>query len=165
MLIHVASTSKAKLVGIREAFEVYFDNVEVRGHQVDSQVSRQPLNDEVFLGAENRLKALRKINDDYEFLVSCEAGLIRQYSRLFNAQIVLVQNKEGLVGFGMSPGFEIPKQYEEKALKRSVAKVMDEVFKGQGGIRVLTKGEYTRENLVKSGTIMALTRIFNHNVW
>ena len=163
--INVETTSKAKLKGIKEAFEQYFKEVKVRGYEVDSQVPKQPINDDVFRGAENRLRALEEISEEYDYRVSCEGGLIRQYGRLFNTQIVLVEDKEGRVGFGMSPGFEIPSKYEEEALNSSIAELMDRVFEGKGGIRVLTEGLYTRESLVKAGTIMALTRLLNGEKW
>lgn len=164
--IKAGTTNPVKLAAIAVAFEHYFENdIKVRGYEVDSHVSRQPIDQEVYAGAENRLEELKKDTEKYDYLVSCEAGLISQYGRWFNVQIVLIEDKTGKRGFGLSQGFEIPRQYVQEAIHSSVAKVLDRIFDGKGGMRILSKGQLTREKMVHDGTIMALTRVLNGEGW
>ena len=160
-----ATMNIVKLAAIKVAFEHYYENVQVRGYVVESKVPEQPIHEEVYKGAENRLKNLKEISEDYDFLVSCEAGLIEQCGHWFNVQFVLVESKDGKRRAGFSPGFEIPEKYVMQAIKTSVADVLDDVFDGAGGIRVLSKDMFTREKLIHDGTIMALSGFLNGEKW
>lgn len=163
--IKVGTVNPVKIAAITAAFEHYFENVQVRGYEVNSHVPKQPIDQEVYAGAENRLQELKGDNEEYDYLVSCEAGLISQYGHWFNVQIVLIEDKTGKRGFGMSQGFEIPRQYVQEAIHSSVSKVLDRVWDGKGGMRILSKGQMTREIMVRDGTIMALTRVLNGEIW
>ena len=50
----------------QERFEEYFENVEIEGISVNSEVSDQPINDEIFQGAKNRVKNLKEYAEMYE---------------------------------------------------------------------------------------------------
>lgn len=163
--IKAGTANPVKLAAITAAFGYYFENVQVRGFEVDSHVPKQPIDQEVYAGAENRLQELKKDKEDYDYLVSCEAGLISQYGRWFNVQVVLVEDKTGKRGLGLSQGFEIPRQYVQEAIHSSVAKVLDRIFDGNGGMRILSKGQFTREKLIHDGTVMALVRVINGEIW
>ena len=60
MKILMGTKNPGKIEGAKLAFEKYFDNVEIEGIGVDSDVSNQPLNNEIFLGAKNRVKNIKK---------------------------------------------------------------------------------------------------------
>ena len=62
MKILVGSKNPVKIEAVKEAFEKYYNEVEVIGFSVESKVPTQPFNDETFLGAENRTFKLKKIN-------------------------------------------------------------------------------------------------------
>ena len=164
-VIKVASYNIRKMIAIRRAFERYFDEVIVQGFDVSSDVPSQPVNDDVMKGAIKRLENLKAITRDYDFLVSCEGGVICQGGKWFNQHIVLIENKAGKQSFGLSPSFPIPKKYIEEVKATSIAKTLDRIFEGKGGIRKLTRGAYTREKLVEEGTIMALTGFLNEEIW
>ena len=74
MKVLIGSKNKVKIDGAQEAFESYFNNVEIIGVPVESDVSRQPVNEEIFIGAENRVKNLKKYakenNLEADFYVS-----------------------------------------------------------------------------------------------
>ena len=162
--INIATKNTVKIEAIKSAFERYFGSVEIQTFSTPSGVPEQPLNDEVFMGAQNRLNAMKENANPEEFLISCEGGIICQFGHYFNVQVVLVE-KNGKRGFGLSQGYEIPKEYVEEALQTSIANVLDRLFEGKGGIRVLSKGAVTRKQLVEDATIMALTRLLNGEVW
>lgn len=56
----MGTKNPGKIQGAREAFEKYFDNVEIQGIAVDSEVGDQPFNQEIIQGAKNRVKNLKK---------------------------------------------------------------------------------------------------------
>ncbi len=56
----MGTKNPGKIQGAREAFEKYFDNVEIQGIAVDSEVGDQPFNQEIIQGAKNIVKNLKK---------------------------------------------------------------------------------------------------------
>ena len=60
MKILIGTKNPGKIEGAREAFEKYFDNVEIEGISVNSEVGDQPINKEILQGAKNRVKNLKK---------------------------------------------------------------------------------------------------------
>ena len=165
-IVKVATANPIKVEAIKEAFDRYFEDVEVIPFEVNSGVPRQPINEDVFKGAKNRIEELKKVGDaKFDFMVSCEGGLLNQYGYWFNAQVIMIERKDGKTGLGVSQGFQIPSEYIAEAMNGSIAEVLDRMFDGKGGIRMLTKGAFTRKDLIKDGTIMALTRVINGEIW
>ena len=68
MKILIGTKNPGKIEGARQAFELYFNNVEIEGIPVNSDVGEQPINEEIFLGAKNRVKNLKEyaINNNYD---------------------------------------------------------------------------------------------------
>lgn len=162
--VKVATKNLVKLTGVMKAFQRYFEEVKVDGEDAKSNVPEQPINEDVFIGAENRLKSLRNTTK-YDYLVSIEGGLIEFFGVWFNVQVVIVQDSKGNKGVGLSQGYQIPLEYVDEAIHTSVAQVLDKIFEGKGGISVLTKNQFTRESLITDGTIMALAKVLNSNIW
>lgn len=79
MKILMGTKNPGKIEGAKQAFEKYFDNVEIEGIPVSSNVGDQPINEEIFQGAKNRVRNLKEyaINNNIEadFYVSSEAGI------------------------------------------------------------------------------------------
>lgn len=79
MKVLIATKNPGKIQGAKEAFEKYFNNVEIEGIPVESNVSNQPFNKEIFKGAKNRIKNLKeyakKNNIQADFYVASEAGI------------------------------------------------------------------------------------------
>ena len=51
MKVLIGTKNPGKIQGAKEAFEKYFDNVEIEGISVDSEVGNQPINEDILLGA------------------------------------------------------------------------------------------------------------------
>src|ERR1035437_2745056 len=87
MKILVGSSNPVKIASVETAFNKYFNDVEVTGIAVESGVSCQPLNDETFIGAQNRAVSLKLLNDlknfDASFFVGIEGGITRQFDKWF----------------------------------------------------------------------------------
>lgn len=60
MKILIATKNQGKIEGAKRALLKYFDNIEIEGIPVESDVSEQPVNDEIYIGAKNRVKNLKK---------------------------------------------------------------------------------------------------------
>ena len=58
MRILIGSKNPGKIQGAKEAFEKYFDNFEIQGIPVSSDVAEEPVNHEIYEGARNRVDNL-----------------------------------------------------------------------------------------------------------
>ena len=72
MKVLIATKNQGKIEGAKRALEKYFDNITVEGIPADSEVGEQPVNNEIYEGAKNRVKNLKKYckenkMDDYQY--------------------------------------------------------------------------------------------------
>ena len=175
MKILMGTKNPGKIQGAREAFEKYFDNVEIEGIAVDSEVGDQPFDEEILQGAKNRVKNLKeyakKNNIEADFYISSEAGITKLLGGWIDINLAVVENSEGIQSIGTSQGFPIPDKYIEEIKETELGKVMDKIFsgnelsKGKGGISYLTKDEISRIDLTRNAFIMALTKFINGDIW
>ena len=176
MKILMGTKNPGKIQGAKEAFEKYFDNIEIEGIPVNSDVSDQPLNKEIFQGAKNRVKNLKEYARSNEiqadFYIASEGGiqnLLCDEWIEFNAAVI--EDNKGLSSVGASQGFPIPNKYMDEIKRTELGKVMDRLFKGnelnkgQGGVSILTHREISRIDLTRNAFIMALTKYINGEVW
>ena len=167
MKILIGTKNPGKIEGAKQAFEKYFDNVEIDGISVDSEVGDQPFNEEILQGAKNRVKKLKK----YDFYVSSEAGITNSLGEWIDINCVVIEDSKGFQSVGTSQGFPIPEKYIEEIKQTELGKVMDKIFsrkdlgKGKGGISYLTKDEVSRIDLTRNAFIMALTKHINGDIW
>ena len=175
MKILMGTKNPGKIEGARQAFEKYFENVEIEGISVASEVADQPVNEEIFQGAKNRIKNLKKYakenNVKADFYVASEAGITNLLGEWIDINAVVIENKEGFQSVGTSQGFQIPEKYVQEIKETELGKVMDKIFEkeklgqGKGGINLLTKGEVSRIGLTKDAFIMALISHINGEIW
>lgn len=175
MRILIGTKNPGKIQGAKLAFEKYFDNIEIEGISVESEVGAQPVNQEILEGARNRvrnLKAYAKRNNIYaDFYVSSEAGITDLLGEWIDINCVVIEDKEGFQSVGTSQGFPIPEKYIKEIKETELGKVMDKIFegtdlgKGKGGINYLTKGEVSRIELTQNAFVMALTKHINGEIW
>ena len=172
--ILIGSNNKAKIEGAKLAFEKYFSNFEIIGKDISSGVNAQPINDEILLGARNRIKGLKELNlKDIDFYISSEAGLINIGDLYVNINLGVIEDINGYESIGTSQGFMIPKNKVELVKNKSLGIVMDEICNGvnlnkdKGGIYFLSLGEVNRIQLVKDSFILALVPFLeqNKNKW
>lgn len=175
MKILIGTKNPGKIEGARQAFELYFDNVEIEGIPVNSDVGEQPINEEIFLGAKNRVKNLKryaeKNNIKVDFYISSEAGITNLLGEWIDINAAVIEDANGYQSMGISQGFPIPDKYVDEIKKTELGKVMDKIFsgkelgKGKGGINFLTKNEVSRIDLTRNAFIMALTKHINEDIW
>ena len=71
MKILIGTKNPGKIEGARQAFEKYFSGIEIEGISVASEVGDQPINEEIFQGAKNRVKNLKKYAKEKKIKVKC----------------------------------------------------------------------------------------------
>lgn len=165
--ILVGSKNPVKIISVKEAFEKYFEHVEVIGFDVNSGVSDQPVNEETFEGAKNRALELiekdKKENLSTDYFVGIEGGIIQLYSKWFAFGCMCIADKEGKTGFGTSAHFELPKKVVDELLTgKELGDIMDSIQnksntkQEKGAIGYFTKGVMSRSELYVPGLITAL---------
>ena len=180
MKLLIASGNPVKINGAKKAFEKYFDNVEIEGFNIKSEVSDEPFDKEILQGAKNRIKNLKKYakenNLDADFYLASEEGITnlfgeKENENWINLNLVIVENKEGFQSIGTSQGFPIPDKYIEEIRQNELGNLMNRLFNGKdlkrkgGGIDILTKGKINRTDLIENAFTMALIEQINGNLW
>lgn len=175
MKILMGTKNPGKIEGAKQAFEKYFDDVEIEGVSVASEVSDQPFDEEIFKGAKNRIKNLKEYaknnNLEADFYIASEAGITNLLGDWIDINMAVIENAEGIQSMGTSQGFPIPDKYIEEIKETELGKVMDRLFsghelsKGKGGISILTKDEISRIDLTRNAFIMALIKYINGEIW
>lgn len=174
MKVIIATKNEGKIEGARRAFSHYFENLEIIGIPAPSDVSEQPLNDEILLGAKNRvsnLKAYCKYNNvTADLFLSIESGINNYFGTWFITNIAVIEDNKSFVSLGSSPSFPVPEKYVEDIIKTDLNEVMSNLFHKEkdlhnkkGGIELLTHGKVNRIDLTEQAFIMALTSYLNSN--
>lgn len=176
MKILVGSVNPVKINSVEEAFKNYFEEIEVVGIDVDSLVSNQPIGDETFIGAKNRVLALIKENEtnkfDAELFVGIEGGIVKLFDKWFAFGCMCVADKERNIGFGSSPLFELPAIVTEKLLSGiELGQVMDEIQNQEntkqkhGAIGYFTNGVMNRKELYVEGLKVAIVPFLHKKMY
>ena len=175
MKVLIGTNNPGKVEGARQAFETFYQDVEVIGVPVSSNVSDEPVNEEIYQGASNRVRNLmqyakeNKIESD--FFIGIESGITNKLGKWCIIQIAVIRDKNGYEGFGTGPAFPVPDKYVEEIIQTDLGKVMDKIFKKdalkntKGGIAFLTNDVVTRYDLTKEAFIMALIPFINGDIW
>ncbi len=175
MKVLIGTKNAGKIEGAKQALERYYNDIEIIGVDVSSDVNEQPLNEEIYIGARNRVDNLIKYalenNIDATYFLGIESGITNLLGKWVIINVAVVKDKNGYESFGTSAGYPVPEKYVNDILDTDLGKVMDKIFKqsdlrsGKGGISFLTKNEITRIDLTRDAFIMALTQFINEEVW
>ncbi len=175
MKIIVASSNPGKIEGAKLAFGEYFKEFEIEGIKASSDVPEEPVNNEIYEGASNRVKNVRRIakeqGKEADFYVAVESGITNQLGEWTIINIAVIEDKNGFKSWGTSCGFPVPEKYVKEIIETDLGKVMDRIFNetelraGKGGISLLTQDRISRIDLTKQAFIMALTQFINQDIW
>ena len=174
MKILIGTKNPEKIQGAKEAFENYFNDIEVIGIPVSSDVSDEPVDLDIYQGAKNRVDNLMKYakenNIEAEYYLGVESGITNLLGKWMIINVAVIKNKDGYESWGTSPAFPVPDKYVDEIIKTDLGQVMDRIFKqndlrsSKGGISFLTNGVLDRIELTRDAFIMALTSHIN-DVW
>lgn len=175
MKVLIGTNNPGKKEGARLAFERYFNNVEIISVDVSSDVPDEPINEQIYKGATNRVENLKRYakenNIEADFYIAIEAGITNLFGDWININIAAIENNKGKKSWGTGQAFPIPDRYVDEIKQKDLGKVMDRVFsgtdlkKGKGGISFLTHGEISRIDITKNAFVMALTQYINEGIW
>jgi inosine/xanthosine triphosphatase len=172
MLVVLGSNSPVKINATKQAFDAYFDDVEVKGIQVPTGIKPFPTSDEeTFQGAVNRVEAVsKKVNADY--YVGLEGGLhcLNEYTIV--KQIAVIKKGE-MMCVGISSGYTAPLSLINQLDMTSdeSRKILDkyfgkkEILSKEGIIGVLTNGVLNRTMISRDAIICALTGFINQQYY
>lgn len=177
MKVLVGSKNEAKIRGARAALEEYFNEVEIMGIDVSSEVPDQPCNEQIYQGAKNRVKNLkayaRENHLEADLFLAIESGLTNELTEneysIIN--VAVVEDNHDLKSFGISSGFPVPEKYVEEIKSKNLNTLMERLFKEQelnrklGAIACLTDNKITRIDMTKQAFVMALIHYRCKEIW
>lgn len=132
MKVLIATKNQGKIDGAKRALENYFDNIEIQGIPVDSNVSEQPVNDEIYTGAKNRVKNLKKYakenNIEADLYLSIESGINDLLGRWMITNIAVIEDNNDFESYGTSPSFPVPDRLVQDIINTDLSQVMNKIF-------------------------------------
>lgn len=176
MKVLIATKNQGKIEGARRALEHYFNDVEIKGIPVESDVSEQPVNKEIYEGAKNRVKNLKEYakenNIEADLFFGVESGINDLLGRWMITNIAVIEDNKKFESYGTSPSFPVPDNLVQKVIDTNLSEAMDTVLgedkerhNHSGGIQLLTHNEISRIDLTEYAFIMALTKYINGEKW
>ncbi len=176
MKVLIATKNQGKIEGAKKALLNYFDNVDIVGIPVESNVGEQPVNDDIYIGAKNRVKNLKEYaqanNIDADLFLSIESGINNALGRWMITNIAVIEDNKNFESYGTSPSFPVPDRLVKDIINTDLSQVMNKVFTKDderhnrgGGIQLLTHDKISRIDLTEMAFIMALTKYINDNKW
>ena len=173
MKVLIATKNQGKIEGAKRALENYFNNVEIEGIPVNSDVPDQPVNKEIYIGAKNRVKNLKEYaknnNIAADLFLGIESGINDLLGRWMITNIAVIEDNKGFESYGASPSFPVPDNLVQKVLDTNLSEAMDTVLgerhNHSGGIQLLTHNKISRIDLTEDAFIMALTKYINGEKW
>jgi len=173
MKVLIATENNVKVEACQEAFETYFEDVEVIVAHVSSEVPEMPCNDEIGQGTKNRIKNLKQYAKEnhlqVDYYVAVESGINNFFDSWMITSVAGIENDSGLKSYSTSPSYPIPDVYVNPIITEGLGIVMDRIFAdddsghSKGGIGFLTHGKINRRQLLYESFMMALIRIINDN--
>ena len=174
MKVLIGTKNPGKIQGAKEALDKYFDNIEIIGIPVQSNVSDEPVNLDIYEGARNRVDNLiayaKENNIEADYYLGIESGITNLLGKWIIINIAVIKDKTGYESWGTGPAFPVPDKYVDEIISTELGIVMDKVFEqndlrsGKGGISLLTNDAISRIDITREAFIMALTGQIN-DVW
>lgn len=171
----IATNNKGKIEGAKRALNKYFDDVDIKPVSVASDVSEQPINEETWQGAKNRIKNLKNYakanNIDVDFYMAIESGIMNSLGSWMIVNIAIIEDKNETQSIASSSGFPVPDKLVDRIKQKGLGVVMDSIFNQEdlrsfgGGIKLLTQNQVSRIDLTETAFIMALTKFINGDIW
>lgn len=173
MKVAVGSDNPAKVLPVKKIFTHHFTDVDVAGVFVVSGVAETPLTDtEIFEGAMNRAKGAMEAVQDADFAVGIEGGLHHFSYGWVKYELVIIINKEGVIGIGTSGGLQVPETLVKKLQEgNNLTDVGDELFgtekigRGAGIVGHFTKHVVKRADAVEHAVALAISRFLHEDLY
>ena len=168
----IATNNKVKIESAKRALLHYFEDVEVIGINISSEVSEQPINEEIYKGVKNRISNLKKYCKENEvcedLYLAIESGISNQLGEWQVLSMALIENNKGIQSFSVSSSFPIPERYIKDIVNNDVESVMKDIFGDntmQKGVQLLTKGAFSRSDLIEEAFVMGMIKFVHGEKW
>lgn len=172
MKIIVATKNQGKIEGARRALAHYFSDFIIEGIPAASDVSEQPVNSEIYIGAKNRVRNLKQYCKEHsieaDLFMSIESGIQNLLGDWMITNIAVIEDNKGFESSASSASFPVPGRLVQQVIDTDLSQVMNGVFVEDnerhnrgGGIQLLTKNAVSRIDLTEQTFIMALTKYIN----
>lgn len=172
--IGIGTKNPGKIEGARRALLHYYEEIEIQAIAVDSNVPEQPVNEQIYQGAKNRVEQVKKYcmekQIEVDMFLAVESGIIEIAGNWMIMNIAVLQTKDGIESYGSSCSFPVPKIYVQEIIEKNLNTVMNQVLgedeqrhNQKGGIELLTKGIITRIDQVEQAFVMAMIKCLNEN--
>ena len=173
MEIAVGSKNPAKIKAVQNILEKIYGKVNVKGVDVDSQVSHQPFGkSETIQGAINRAK--NAYTNDIDLSIGIESGLMETPNSItgyIDLQWCAIFDGEKIT-LGVSSGFEYPPPVISEVLKgKEVGEVMDKITgvdnlgQKQGAVSYLSHGMLNRTENTEQCILTAMIPRMNQKIY
>lgn len=176
MKILIATKNPGKIEGAKGAFKLFYSDFEIESLPMPSCVPEQPVNEEIYFGAKNRVKNLKeyakKNNISADYYISIESGINNFFNSWAITNVAIIEDNTGYQSVGISPSLPVPDNLAQEIIRTDFSQVMNNVFTKDderhnygGGIQLLTHGNISRIDITKTAFIMALTKFVNGEKW
>ena len=110
MKVLIATKNQGKIEGAKRALQNYFNDIEIQGIPVESNVGEQPVNEEIYIGAKNRVKNLKiyaqENNIKADLYLSIESGINNSLGRWMITNIAIIEDNSNFESYGTSHHFQ-----------------------------------------------------------
>lgn len=82
--------------------------------------------------------------------------------------MALIENNKGIQSFSVSSSFPIPERYIKDIVNNDVESVMKDIFGDntmQKGVQLLTKGAFSRSDLIEEAFVMGMIKFVHGEKW
>ncbi len=176
MKVLIATKNQGKIDGAKRALGRYFNDVEIQGISVQSDVPEQPVNKEIYQGAKNRVNNLKKYAEENnikaDLFLSIESGINDLLGRWMITNMAVIEDNKDFESYGTSSSFPVPEKLVKNVIDTDLSQVMNKIFEKDeerhnkgGAIQLLTHNELSRIDLTEEAFIMALTKYINGEKW
>jgi len=176
MKVLIGTKNQGKIEGAKKALGHYCDNIEIVGIPVNSDVPDQPVNNQIYEGAKNRVKNLKKYaeenNVEADLFLAIESGINDLLGRWMITNIAVIEDNKDFESYGTSPSFPVPENLVKDIIDTDLSQVMNKLFTEDderhnrgGGVQLLTHDKISRIDLTEYAFIMALTKYINGEKW
>lgn len=171
MIIFIASKNPTKINSTKKAFELYFNDLEFESFSVDSGVSHTPFDEEILIGAKNRIEKLKEFGET-DFYVASESGInmkkVNNKEICFIGTWTYIEDNKGNFFIGQSFQYPFPEALIERIKKgEELADIMAQIsnikdIRSKGGAtEFFSKGHLNRTDVTYTSIMSALIPLIN----
>ncbi|MBR9678166.1 MAG: DUF84 family protein [Nanoarchaeota archaeon] len=130
MKIGVTSQNKLKLEAVKRAYSFMTPLPEITGYSAESGIGEQPVNEQTFIGARNRINDVYGRAGELDRIISVENGIFREDNEWVDRAVIVIYVPHLKKSYeGVSEGVIFPDEYVEETRrigfdKITVGKVM-----------------------------------------